>query len=224
MSDAGFLSEQEPQVTAPELQPPLAPPSQGGEAVAVTVEAPVAPVQVAEVPALEIPVAPVGPDLGEDADALAERQAMQQMQEGQETFLEMGPDGVTEIPADTVPLELSGSQSASASPVVIPKDDVTIEVEKILEQGLQKYFQTMPEPAQVRFRQKGVEVADKIAHMVRSFHITIKTVLRLIRDWLMTIPGVNKFFLEQEAKIKTDQILELEHVRRETVQNSVTEK
>jgi len=28
-------------------------------------------------------------------------------------------------------------------------------------------------------------------------------------NWLKLIPGVNKFFLEQEAKIKTDEVLKL---------------
>jgi hypothetical protein len=35
----------------------------------------------------------------------------------------------------------------------------------------------------------------------------VKKILALIRDWLKLIPGVNRFFLEQEAKIKTDKIL-----------------
>jgi len=30
-------------------------------------------------------------------------------------------------------------------------------------------------------------------------------------DWLKILPGVNKFFLEQEAKIKTDKILALKN-------------
>jgi hypothetical protein len=33
--------------------------------------------------------------------------------------------------------------------------------------------------------------------------------LKLIREWLLIIPGVNKYFLEQEAKIKTDKIQQL---------------
>ncbi|MSR85160.1 hypothetical protein EXS71_01845 [Candidatus Uhrbacteria bacterium] len=216
MSDGGFLSEQEPQVV--ETSAPVVPP------VPEVTSAPTPVAPAPEVPQAVVEVSPAQPviDLGEDEDALAERQAVQQMEDQQETFLEMGPDGVSEVAADSsASPEQAEASAASAVPVVVPKDDVTIEVEKILEQGLQQYFQTMPEPAQARFRQKGVEAADKIAGMVRSFHVTVKTVLRLIRDWLMTIPGVNKFFLEQEAKIKTDQIIELEQARREAAQNSV---
>jgi hypothetical protein len=66
-----------------------------------------------------------------------------------------------------------------------------------------------------RFRAKGEEVAGEISVMVRDFKVEAKRVILLIRDWLLTIPGVNKFFLEQEAKIKTDRILELERERRD---------
>jgi hypothetical protein len=31
-------------------------------------------------------------------------------------------------------------------------------------------------------------------------------VLTIIKKWLQTIPGISKFFIEQEAKIKTDKI------------------
>jgi hypothetical protein len=55
--------------------------------------------------------------------------------------------------------------------------------------------------------------------MVRGLKIHAKKVVELIRDWLLTIPGVNKFFLEQEAKIKTDRVLELEQTYREQKQN-----
>ena len=51
--------------------------------------------------------------------------------------------------------------------------------------------------------------------MVRQYKVEVKRVLTMLKDWLTSIPGVNRFFLEQEAKIKTDRILELEHKRHE---------
>ena len=39
--------------------------------------------------------------------------------------------------------------------------------------------------------------------------LKVKKVVNLIKKWLTMIPGVNKFFLEQEAKIKTDEIVKL---------------
>ena len=50
--------------------------------------------------------------------------------------------------------------------------------------------------------------------MIKAGMIQMKKILKLIREWLLIIPGVNKFFLEQEAKIKAEkiqQIYEREH-------------
>jgi len=33
----------------------------------------------------------------------------------------------------------------------------------------------------------------------------------LIKKWLLLIPGVNKYFLEQEAKIKADEIVKMKN-------------
>ena len=41
--------------------------------------------------------------------------------------------------------------------------------------------------------------------------IQVKKIFILIISWLKIIPGVNKFFLEQEAKIKADRILDLKN-------------
>ena len=36
-----------------------------------------------------------------------------------------------------------------------------------------------------------------------------KKIFQLILEWLKLLPGINRFFLEQEAKIKTDRIIHL---------------
>ena len=62
---------------------------------------------------------------------------------------------------------------------------------------------------QMQFRQKGEETASKIEKLLLDVKVKIKEVLNLLREWLKVIPGVNKFFIEQEAKIKADRILNL---------------
>lgn len=42
----------------------------------------------------------------------------------------------------------------------------------------------------------------------------IKKIMSLIISWLRTIPGVSKYYIEQEAKIKTEQILDELNLRR----------
>jgi hypothetical protein len=39
--------------------------------------------------------------------------------------------------------------------------------------------------------------------------IKVNKIIDLIRRWLKLIPGINKFFLEQEVKIKADKIIRL---------------
>ena len=78
----------------------------------------------------------------------------------------------------------------------------------------------MPETAKPLFRKKGEEAAHEISEMVRRLKLEVSKVVRLIRDWLLAIPNVNKFFLEQEAKIKTDRLVDLVEARKEDLSKS----
>jgi uncharacterized protein YgbK (DUF1537 family) len=135
------------------------------------------------------------------AEQVAEQQMEQQEQQAErEAFLE-------EAPTSTVPATATAEPVAPAAEV--QKDEVTIEVEKILEAGLGEYVPDMPEEARQRFLKKGGEVAAQLSTMVRTLNIQVSLVVKLLKEWLLTIPGVNKYFIEQEAKIKADRIIEL---------------
>lgn len=99
--------------------------------------------------------------------------------------------------------------------IAVPPDKVSEDVQKILEDGLEEAIVTMPEEAKQRFLQKGKEIGTILADMVRHYKVEVKRVLSMLKEWLTAIPGINKFFLEKEAKIKTDRILELERLRHE---------
>jgi len=89
------------------------------------------------------------------------------------------------------------------------KDELTQEVEGVLAEDLGDMYNKLPPNQQKDFKAKGEEVAKDIGTMVSSGKIKAKKVVQWIKDWLKMIPGVNKFFLEQEAKIKTDKVLAL---------------
>lgn len=91
------------------------------------------------------------------------------------------------------------------------KDEVTVKIEKIMEEGLVDAYARLSPIAQQEFKIKGEQTANKINELLRSTHLKVKKIFHLIVDWLRLLPGVNKFFLEQEAKIKTDKIIELFH-------------
>ncbi len=95
--------------------------------------------------------------------------------------------------------------------VVIPvkRDEITISIEKVLEEGLGDSYQRLSPVAKQEFKIKGEEVALKIRELMLSTHIKAKKIFKLIFEWLKLLPGVNRFFLEQEAKIKTDRIVHI---------------
>ncbi|PIY96789.1 MAG: hypothetical protein COY66_03015 [Candidatus Kerfeldbacteria bacterium CG_4_10_14_0_8_um_filter_42_10] len=102
------------------------------------------------------------------------------------------------VPAATTP-----------TPIAVPKSETRREIEKILSEDLVDIYQSMDANQKLLFRQKGEETATLIENLIQTAKATAKKVIQLIGDWLKLIPGVNKFFLEQETKIKTDRILEI---------------
>ncbi len=91
------------------------------------------------------------------------------------------------------------------------------DIEELLAGDLQDMFARMTPQQQQEFREKGEEVAKEIDSLAGRAKLTARKVLHLIRDWLKIIPGINKFFLEQEAKIKTEEVI---HYARKRMQDS----
>ncbi len=86
-------------------------------------------------------------------------------------------------------------------------DPVTEKIEHILEEDLTDLYVQMKPSEQVLFKKKGEETAAKIRELLHQTKVNAKKIFDLLREWFKLIPGINRFFLEQEAKIKTDQIL-----------------
>ncbi len=78
-----------------------------------------------------------------------------------------------------------------------------------MSEGLEKVFVDMSPEEQEKFKVKGEETAIKIWQVLQSAKIQVQKIIDLIRDWLKLVPGINRYFLEQETKIKTDKIIEL---------------
>lgn len=135
-----------------------------------------------------------------------DKKALQEIQEQekQEQFLEEETQAAPEAKVQTA---AEGQPATVVAAPVVPKDEITVKIEKILEDGMADYFKELPPEAKERFQKKGQEVAGELTGMVRLFKVQVKVVLELVKAWLLTIPSVNKYFLEQEAKIKTDGIL-----------------
>jgi hypothetical protein len=89
------------------------------------------------------------------------------------------------------------------------RDEMTVRIEKILEDRVGDAYNRLSPVQKQEFKLKGEETARKVRELLNDTHVKIKKIFRLILEWLKMLPGVNRFFLEQEAKIKTDRLLAL---------------
>jgi hypothetical protein len=122
------------------------------------------------------------------------------------------PEAVAEEPAEQAPEPVEAPQeprqnrpkempAAAAEPI---KDARLKEIEAVLSDDLGDLYNALPPEKKVTFRKKGEETAEKLL-LLRPKGKQEKA-YALIKDWLKMIPGTNKFYLEQEAKIKTDKL------------------
>ncbi|HBU06455.1 MAG TPA: hypothetical protein DEB09_00050 [Candidatus Magasanikbacteria bacterium] len=107
-------------------------------------------------------------------------------------------------------------KSSKKKPTQIPqvKDEITVQIEKIMEEGLGDAYKELTPIQKQEFKIKGEAVAWEIRNMVKLAHIKVKSIFRLLLEWLKMLPGINRFFLEQEAKIKTDKILNMHEIEK----------
>lgn len=108
--------------------------------------------------------------------------------------------------------KLKTAKKKGTGGIPIVRDDLTVQVERIMEEGLQDAYRELTVVQQQEFKIKGEETALKIRELLRSTKVKIKRVIRLLIEWLRLLPGVNRFFLEQEAKIKADRIVALKRL------------
>jgi len=85
------------------------------------------------------------------------------------------------------------------------------EIDTILADGLNEVFIKMNAAQQAEFKKTGEETVLKINKLLMETKVKVNKIVELIRKWLKLIPGVNKFFLEQEVKIKADKIIRLKN-------------
>lgn len=102
--------------------------------------------------------------------------------------------------ASSLPANLSGRRSKS---VQLKK------IENIMQEDLEEVYFKMDEAHRRLLREEGERSGRQIESILASGKSVAVKILEIIRKWLRLIPGVNKFFIEQEAKIKTDKIIQI---------------
>ena len=104
----------------------------------------------------------------------------------------------------------AATPQVAAMPVPKAKKSETLEkIEDIMEEDLKEVYSHLTPEKKQEFRKKGEETAEEIEGMLFRVKIHSKKVFGLLFGWLKVIPGVNKYFLKQEAKLKTDEIMDI---------------
>lgn len=119
---------------------------------------------------------------------------------------EQQPDAGRGESAPVQPIPVPSNDPAPLAPVAAPLQQ---HVEEVMSAGLADTYARMDPATQQRFRTVGEQTASKISALLQSSKVQVKKIVDLLVAWLRIIPGVNGFFLEQEAKIKADKILKL---------------
>lgn len=107
----------------------------------------------------------------------------------------------------SVPVAPPAPSALPLAPSTDPRTGVLKQVENLLADGLKELYMSLPEARRAEFKATGEVVANKITDMILYGKAKVKEIWKLIGEWLRTVPGVNKYFLEQEIKIKTDRIM-----------------
>lgn len=109
-------------------------------------------------------------------------------------------------PAST---KVPAGKPAVVAPVEpVSKSEEQAMIETILSEGLEDLYKQLPPNRQQEFKIKGEETASQIEKLLGSAKVQMNKIIDLIKGWLSMIPGVNKYFLAQESKIKADRLIE----------------
>ena len=125
------------------------------------------------------------------------------------------PKEIPEKPGEA-PSVAPPTDQAAPAPAQATKSPTLIEIENVLTENLDEIFFSLPQDARQAFKLKGEETARTIEGLMSHAKVKENKVLNLIKDWLRMLPAINKFFLEQEAKIKTDKVLKIKQDKNES--------
>ncbi len=131
-------------------------------------------------------------------------------------YVEQSPEREASFNLETEGAKTSEKkETASATPTPSPKVDDDYyarrerEIDNFLAEGLNETFLAMSPEKQKIFKAEGEKTARKINELLNAAKINVSKIVSLIKKWLSLITGINKFFLDQEAKIKADKIIKM---------------
>lgn len=114
-----------------------------------------------------------------------------------------------ELHIEPIPVAASVSSGAQAVPIVTTMHR---QIERVLEEDLVPLYRELDATQRVQFRTMGERTAAKIEVILTGAVVKVRDIINAIMEWLSLLPGVNRFFVEQEAKLKADKILFLKEL------------
>lgn len=148
------------------------------------------------------------PDNKFELGSIPERKVPEQESQSIEK-IENTPEQATAENTSAEFINIDLPQNTQTTSVVHNSEIELKKVENILSANMESIFLSMDSATQLVFKQKGEETARKIYLLLQSGKAQMKKIVVLIFQWLRIIPKVNKHYLQQEAKIKAEEILNM---------------
>jgi hypothetical protein len=126
---------------------------------------------------------------------------------------------IEQVPQAQAPEKLDDDQIVAQ--VALPDDQAPVvpmtsevihtEVDNILSNDMDNVFLSLDAGTQRAFKLKGEETTNKITALLMGTKVKVSEITKLILEWLRIIPKANKHYLEQQAKIKTGEIIKIKN-------------
>ncbi len=147
----------------------------------------------------QIPTPETTVETGKQQEGKQQEQGTTEKESGQNQSTSTQVPPTVVIPSTKQSLPQSESQ----------KSETLEKIEDIMEEDLGEMYATLPDDRKQLFRAKGEETAKEIEGLMYKVKVKSKKMFKLMFSWMKIIPGVSKHFLEQEAKLKTDELMHL---------------
>lgn len=134
------------------------------------------------------------------------------VEQGREFSGEASVRKAAEQPASTVTGELPSDPAKNiiaAGHIAGEQKERQKKIEKILEIDLAAIYNSLTPEKKIEFKAAGERAAFEITGLLAEATVQVKKIIEIIINWLKIVPGINRFFIEQEAKIKADEIMKL---------------
>ncbi len=124
--------------------------------------------------------------------------------------IEQAPELKATIEQETTPLEVNLPDDTNQVTAPVANTQIILQqVEEILSNNMDKAFLSMDVATQHKFKTKGEQTGRQITSLLQKGKATVQKITSLILEWLRIIPQVNKHYIEQEAKIKAENIINM---------------